>query len=62
MPVRRGMRHKSGSSRFYSRAQWRWAFATHQPWAKKHARKTPGGPVVRYRALPMRKSIRRKAR
>lgn len=37
---------------FKSKKQWRWAFATHQPWASEKAHKTKGGPVVRYRRLP----------
>ena len=45
-------------SGFASRAQWRLFFA--KPSLRKHARKkahqTPGGPVVRYRRLPARKS------
>lgn len=53
-------RRRGGSKRFASKAQWRWAFATHQPWARRHARKTPGGPKVRYRRLPRRKGPRRK--
>jgi hypothetical protein len=40
---------------FVSRAQWRWSFATRQPWARRTARKTAGGPTVRYRRLPARK-------
>lgn len=37
---------------FKSKKQWRWAFATKQPWAREKAHKTKGGPVVRYRRLP----------
>lgn len=43
-----------GQHRFASKAQWRWAFGTHQPWARRHAEATEvsrGG----YRALPRRK-------
>jgi hypothetical protein len=53
-------RHGGGSHRFYSKKQWRWAFATHRPWAKRHARKTPGGKIVRYRRLPLRKGARKR--
>ncbi len=41
---------------FHSKAQWRWAFATKKPWARRWARKTPGGKIIRYRRLPRRKS------
>lgn len=37
---------------FESRAQWAWAFATGQPWARRWAHETPGGKVKRYRKLP----------
>ncbi len=37
---------------FYSKKQWRWAFATHQPWAREAAHKTKGGKSARYRRLP----------
>lgn len=45
-------RRKGGSKRFYSKKQWRWAFATKKPWARRHAHKTPGPKKVRYRRLP----------
>lgn len=57
MARRRGHPGKHG---FRSKKQWRWAFATHQPFAHKWAHKTPGGPKVRYRRLPTR--VRRKKR
>lgn len=44
-----------GSHAFASKKQWRWAFATRQPWARKHAHETPGGKKVRYQRLPTRK-------
>lgn len=44
-----------GRKKFVSKKQWRWAFATHKPWADRWAKKTPGGPKVRYRVLPTRK-------
>jgi hypothetical protein len=50
---RRGGGGSSGG--FKSKAQWRWAYATHQPWARKKAHKTAGGKIVRYRRLPARK-------
>ena len=40
---------------FVSRQQWKWAFATRQPWAREHAHKTKGGKGVRFRRLPPRK-------
>lgn len=40
-----------GSHAFKSKAQWRWAFATKQPWAREHAEATPS-----YKALPRRKT------
>lgn len=47
-------KRKSGSKRFYSKKQWAWAFANKKRWARRHARRTPGGPKVRYRRLPTR--------
>jgi hypothetical protein len=40
---------------FASKAQWRFAFATHKPWAHRRAEASKGGPKVRYRVLPERK-------
>ena len=37
---------------FRSKRQWRWAFATDQPFAHRWAHETPGGPKKRYRQLP----------
>lgn len=45
-------RGRRGPHRFYSQAQWRWAFARHKPWARRHAHKTPGPRKIRYRRLP----------
>lgn len=45
-----------GTHRFYSKAQWRWAFATKKTWAHRHAHATPGGKIIRFRRLPTRKS------
>lgn len=45
-------RHRGGKPPFRSRAQWRWAFATKQPFARRWAHKTPGGKIVRFRRLP----------
>jgi hypothetical protein len=44
---------------FVSKAQWRYFFANPKlraKYAHKEAHKTPGGPVVRYRALPVKTS------
>lgn len=54
-----GNKHEAG---FVSRKQWRWAFATHQPWARKKAHETAGGPKARYRRLPASKHSGRIAR
>lgn len=43
---------------FKSRKQWRWAFATKQPWAREKAHKTKGGKGTRYRRLPETKGTR----
>lgn len=47
---------------FRSKSQWRWAFANKKKFARRWARKTPGGKVKRFRRLPARKkgSARRK--
>lgn len=49
-------------SRFYSKKQWRWAFATKQPWARRHAHGTPGGKKVRYRKLPTKSRKKKRKR
>lgn len=40
---------------FRSRREWRWAFASKQPFAHRKAHASKGGPKVRYRVLPERK-------
>lgn len=39
---------------YTSKRQWRWAFATGQPWARRWADETPGGEERRFRRLPER--------
>lgn len=48
---------------FQSRAQWRFFFASPKlrRYARKDAHETAGGPVVRYRRLPARKGVRKRA-
>lgn len=54
-------RKKKGRKKgFSSKAQWRWAFATKQPWARKKAHETKGGKKIRYRRLPKRKKARKR--
>ncbi|QPX62210.1 hypothetical protein PBI_INDLOVU_75 [Mycobacterium phage Indlovu] len=48
-------RRGGGYRGFKSKKQWRWAYATGQPWAHKKAHETKGGKVVRYRRLPASK-------
>jgi hypothetical protein len=68
------MAAKSGKKRggqhgpFASKAQWRYAFATHQPWAHTKAVETTGTPAhgtpqgkAAYAKLPRRKGVRKKA-
>lgn len=45
---------RRGPTRFYSKAQWRWAFASHKTWARRQARRTPGPPKIRFDRLPAR--------
>ena len=45
---------------FRSKAQWKWAFATKQKFARRWAHKTKGGKKTRYRRLPTRKGPRRR--
>jgi hypothetical protein len=47
---------------FKSRKQWRWAFASKQPWAHEKAHRTSGGKIVRYRRLPASKHSGHKGR
>lgn len=61
MPSRRGHGLPHG---FVSKAQWRYFFANKRLralYAHKEAHKTPGGPVVRFRRLPGRKGVRKRA-
>lgn len=55
MARRRGTYHG-----YKSRKQWRWAFASKQPWAREKAHRTAGGKIVRYRRLPLSKHSGRK--
>lgn len=56
-----GVGKKHGSYRgFKSKKQWRWAFASKQPFADKKAHETAGGPRVRYKRLPESKHSGRK--
>jgi hypothetical protein len=50
---------KRSSHLFTSKAQQRWAFATHQPWAHKHAEANEQRRP--YRSLPPRVGARKKA-
>lgn len=49
--ARSGGRGGGGYRGFKSKKQWRWAWATKQPWARKKAHETKGG----YHALPASK-------
>ena len=55
-----GKRKHHGMPRgFVSKKQWRYFFANPRlraRYAHKEAHKTPGGPIVRYRRLPLRKT------
>lgn len=48
---------------FVSKAQWRFFFANARlrRLAHKEAHKTAGGPKVRFRRLPLRKGVRKRA-
>lgn len=54
------MSRKQGKVR--SRAQYRWMFATKQPFARRwaHARKRAAGKITGYRTLPARRGVRRR--
>ena len=58
---RRGPKHGGG---FVSKAQWRKFFADPalRRYAHRVAHRTPGGPKLRYRALPDRARPRRSVR
>lgn len=53
-----GRRHTG----FKSKAQWRFFFANPKlrRYARQKAHATKGGPIARYRRLPMRKGVRRR--
>jgi hypothetical protein len=53
--------HRGGKPPIRSKAQWRFLFGTHKSFAHRWAHMTPGGPIVRYRRLPARKGVRRRA-
>lgn len=44
--------HGGGYRGFKSKKQWKWAWASKQPWADKKSHETAGGPKARYRRLP----------
>jgi len=48
-------KRKGGSHKFASKAQWRWAFATHQKWARKHAHKSRPFKTLPYKTGHSRK-------
>lgn len=50
-----GKRGGGGYRGFKSKKQWKWAWASKQPWARKKSHQTAGGPKVRYRRLPASK-------
>lgn len=52
--------HGGGYRGFKSKKQWRWAWASGQPWADKKSHETAGGPKIRYRRLPESKHSGRK--
>lgn len=54
-----GRRH---TGKVRSQAQWRWMYATKQPFAKRwsRARKRSRGKIVGFRTLPARKGVRRR--
>jgi hypothetical protein len=54
------MARRSVHRGFVSRAQWRWAWATRQRFARKWSHRTPGPKKVRYRRLPARTGVRRR--
>jgi hypothetical protein len=49
---------KRGSHLFASKAQWRWAWATRQPWARRHAEANETARP--YKTLPTRLGVRKK--
>lgn len=56
---RKGKRKHHGMPKgFVSKKQWRYFFVNPRlrRYARKEAHKTPGGPVIRYRRLPLRKT------
>jgi hypothetical protein len=55
-------KRKGGYPGYKSKKQWRWAFATKQPWAREKAHKTKGGKKVRYRRLPESKHSGKRGR
>lgn len=47
---------------FKSKKQWKWAFATGQPFARRWAHETKGGKKKRYRKLPSKKRTSRRGK
>ena len=47
----------SGQHTFASRAQWRWAFATHKPWAHRWAETNETSKARGYHEIPRRKHL-----
>ena len=53
---------RKGYRGFKSKKQWRWAFATKQPWAREKAHKTKGGPKSAIAVFPNQNSQGRRAK
>lgn len=62
MAAKRKKKRKATYHGFKSKKQWRWAFASKQPWAHEKAHRTKGGKKVRYRRLPESKHSGKKGR
>jgi hypothetical protein len=56
-------RRRGGAGGPYSKAQFRWMYATHQRFAHKWGERLErrGGVKTGYRALPVRKGVRKRA-
>jgi hypothetical protein len=60
--VAKKKKRKGRKTGFFSKKQWKWAFANKKEFAHRMAHRTKGGKKIRYRRLPESKHSGKKGR
>lgn len=62
MAAKKTSGHRKSPGPMHSKAQWRWAWATHQPFARRWSEQVEAtrGKKTGFRALPARKSLKKR--